>query len=330
MICPGDSAAAPIGASSSLAAGGALESARRHRARGRPVPRSPVKANAATNFSRVMSMAFSIPFVNADTFAVTDAASPAAIRSAARAVESTNAIGTAAEAVSAESPAPDSARRGRQATAGQPVPQTFSSPRQTAPDGPHRATELTRRLLVRRAPEVAQHHRRTVSLRQPADLLIQPREQLGSVRGGVRVRHRLDPPALAGRSPSGGDPGPDRDPAGSPRRATGPASHRPGPWRPCAPGPGRWPGRRRRRRAGRRGCGGRRPRPSGRAAGPGPRTPPRPRPHAGSRTAPAVARRSARRRSPTWKSVEAAADGAVPSDRHGCGPRSAFRSRCIR
>ncbi len=265
-------------------------------------PAAGSKASTATSFiSLVKNMAFSVPFERADTFAVTSAASPAASPSAARAVESTSAGDSSAEAVSTESPAPRRHTAGRHQAPGGSIVRVIvpgSCLYEAAADGPHRAPELTRGLLVGHGPEVAQHHGRPVSLRQPADLGIEVSEQLGSIRTGIRVRsrHRSRPPGprgpivrslviLARRL----------RPSGSLRRATGPASHRPGPWRPCAPGRGTWPGRHRRRHAGRSGCGGRRPTPSGRAAGPGPRMPPRPRHRAGSRTAPAIARRSARR-----------------------------------
>ena len=117
--------------------------------------------------------------------------------------------------------------------------------------GAERAAQGPRGLLVRLAFQVAEHDRRSVALGQPLDLL----EQLGH-----RLARRLDParlaadgdrPGSARASPSAGRPrhAPRRDPAGDPveparQRRRGGGSSRPG-----GPGPGTWPGRRRRPRA---------------------------------------------------------------------------------
>ena len=90
----------------------------------------------------------------------------------------------------------------RQAAAGQAVFQLLPRPVEPPAHAPRRASQPPRRLLVRPALEVAEHHRPAVLLRQPADLLIDHRPELGpfQVAGGF---HGLGPGALRflGRAP---------------------------------------------------------------------------------------------------------------------------------
>ena len=126
--------------------------------------------------------------------------------------------------VDSASPAGKAARRGcgdrrprRQAAAGQPVPEPLPPPRQPALDRPDGAAEVPRRLLVRAAFQVAEHHRDAIPLGQPVHLLVDDGREVVRVarlaRGPIRREDRIpldDPPAI------GVPPGPDRRATGDP------------------------------------------------------------------------------------------------------------------
>ena len=175
-------------------------------------------------------------------------------------------------------PSPDERRGGCVAPAGEAVAEQRAAPRQAAPHGPDRPLELGGGLLVRPVVQVTEDQRHPVLLGQPVQLLVEGLADLGRFEG-PRIGRRfqaIDPvrlPALP-HLPMGS--GPHRNLVGhavEPAREPLPLADRRG-----------FANQHQKRRlervldvaAGREGSGGRARGPSARAAGPGPRTPPRP------------------------------------------------------
>ncbi len=171
----------------------------------------------------------------------------------------------------------DHRRRRADAAAQQPRPQPFAAAVQSLGQRPFRPAQLAGGLFVRLAFQVAQHQRRPQLGRQPLKLLVQHAAQLPRRRllGGIGVgerpaRRRLIPQQSVGpRRPLARPAEPRAVPC---RAASRPATRATEPPAPAAPAPKTSPGRRPPRRARRRGCGGRRPGPSARAAAPAPKT----------------------------------------------------------
>ena len=128
----------------------------------------------------------------------------------------------------------------------QSVPNQSAAMRLAALDGPDRPAKAPRRLLVRAAFQVAEHHRRAIFLRQPVHLFVDRGIEIEVARcpdldGAGRILLRANAAracAVDGRSPG------DKTPCGRrPDGARGPASLAPRAIAPCGPGRGRWPGR---------------------------------------------------------------------------------------
>ncbi len=186
-------------------------------------------------------------------------------------------------------------RIGPDAAADQPGAELRAGTGQPRLDGPHRAAQSPRRLLVAEPLQVAQQHGQPEPVGEPAEFLVQLGPGLGA-RSDLRLaatdRHgRLRPAALApgaGQHPAWPDP----RPAPPSRTASSPASPRGGSPAPAAPAPGTSPARRPRRRGGPRGSARRPAAPGAHGGPPGPRTPPRtPRPTRAG-TAPKARRRT--------------------------------------
>ena len=178
----------------------------------------------------------------------------------------------------------------RQAAADQPRPQEVTPPRDPHPDRADRPPELPRHGLVRESLDVAEHQRGAILLREPAEFLVEGRVQLVALEAVVVVHLRATPgPAAPAPAAARRRPAPRARRVGRRRTARGRPTPASGPSRPCGPAAGRSPGTRPPRRAGRGGCGGRRPAPSARAGPRGRGTRPGP---TARRSDPGAARRT--------------------------------------
>src|SRR5262249_32283461 len=93
----------------------------------------------------------------------------------------------------------------RYAAAGQPRPQQVAPPRDPRADRAERPPELPRHRLVREPLDVAEHHRGTILLREPAETPVEGRVQLVALQavvvvhpGHLRVQGRRNLPPRGG------------------------------------------------------------------------------------------------------------------------------------
>ena len=198
--------------------------------------------------------------------AATDAGTtPAAVVPAAIFIAAGTTDGTA-RPVPRPSPRPrtgrrSGARRRRQPAADEPLPQPFPPPRQPGHDRPLGTAQPPGRRRGGQALQVAEHDRLPVRRRQAVDLLVQLRPALRRLPIPlVRDSMRRSSPRRRRSCSRDGErrrPGPASPRAGQSHRANSPRTRAGAPSRPAGPGRGTWPGTHPRRRAGRRGSGGR-------------------------------------------------------------------------
>ena len=145
-------------------------------------PAAPIRTTSEATFNLVTAMVLStssIKMTTRDEMMPAASPFPAATAVAARTVDSTRALGTAA--LSALRPriplsplpeliAPSVWPRPRR---DQPATQNLSRPRQAALDRSHRPAQVPGCLLVSEALQIAKHYRHAVPLRKPVDLLVE-------------------------------------------------------------------------------------------------------------------------------------------------------------
>ncbi len=171
---------------------------------------------AAATFSLTTTAARRTAFISERADAETDATPaceplPIASRVAAWTVAAASGSETAARAPSVASSADHRAGGRGHPAADQPVSQQIAGSREPSADGTDRPAQPCGRLGVGQALEIAEDDRRPVLLRQPADFLVQRRQQLDPV--GLRFRgdrfaserYGPHPGALGARLGLGGD-----------------------------------------------------------------------------------------------------------------------------